>query len=143
MISKSNLECGLKLPTDKEVIESPTSFLWVDEDGFLNSLSKGGTRTMKELKETIRIIKKIAGNKKICFIADTTNTRYYTIEMREELSHAVRSLFKAIALIPCTATGKLMGSILFMRKYPCPVKFFNSLDKAKEWLRQIDKESGE
>jgi hypothetical protein len=131
VLVKDNLECGLKFPTDKKVVETPTSFLWLDDDGFLNLLSKDGTRSMKDLKETIKIIRGIIGNKKTCLIADTTNTKYYSIEMREELSHAVRSLFKAIALIPCTATGKILGSILFMRKKPCPVKFFSTLDQAK------------
>jgi hypothetical protein len=138
VVLKGNYECGLKLPTDKNVTESPTSFLWLDDDGFLNLMSKGGTRSLKDLKETIKIIKGIIGNKKTCLIADTTNTKYYSIEMREELSQAVRSLFKAIALVPCTATGKIIGSILFMRKKPCPVKFFSTLDQAKKWLKQLN-----
>ena len=132
---KPENKCALQLPKDKEIIESPTAHLWIDDDGILNSISKEGARTMAGVKETIRVIKEMTGGEKICYLADTSNATYYTIEMRNELSNNIHTSFKAVALVPCTETGKVMGSILFMRKKPCPIKFFEDIDEAKAWLK--------
>lgn len=129
-------KCILELPKDKEIVESPTTYLWIDDDGVLNAVSKNIPRTLENLKETIDIIKKMTGNKRICFLADTSNTTYYTMEMREELYKKLNPLFKAVALVPCTHTGKLIGTILFKRKELCPIKFFDDIKEAKDWLRK-------
>jgi hypothetical protein len=130
-----NHNCELRLPTDRKIIDTPIAHFWFDDDGILNSIGKDGKRTMKDLKETIRIIEKAVGRKKVCYIVDTANTGYYTIEMREVLTKAVRSLFKAVALLPCTPTGKVMSTILFKRDKNYPAKRFETLSGAKEWLK--------
>lgn len=130
-----NNNCELRLPTDRKIIDTPIANFWFDDEGILNSIGKGGPRTMRELKETIRIIEKIVGKKKVCYIVDTSYTGYYTIEMRDVLTKAVRSLFKAVALVPCTSTGKVMSTILFKRDKNQPVKRFETLSGAKEWLK--------
>jgi hypothetical protein len=134
---KSDQKCLLELPNNKEVVESPTAYLWIDNDGILNSIAKNVPRTIESVKESIAVIKKMIGDKKICFLADTSNTTYYTIEMREELNSKLNPLFKAIALVPCTQTGKMIGSILFMRKELCPIKFFDNIEEARNWLKQF------
>ena len=102
---KTEQKCILDLPKDKKIIESSTTYLWTDEDGILNAVSKDVPRTLENIRETISIIKKMIGDKKVCFLADTSNTTYYTIEMREELYSGLNPMFKAVALVPCTHTG--------------------------------------
>jgi hypothetical protein len=135
---KTDQKCILDLPKDKEiVVESSTTYLWIDEDGILNAVSKDVPRTLENIRETIDIIKEMIGDKKVCFLADTSNTTYYTIEMREELYGRLNPLFKAVALVPHTHTGKLIGSILFKRKELCPIKFFDDVREAKDWLKKF------
>ena len=127
--------CELELPKDKELIDTPIGYFWFDEDGIMNSVGKKETRNMRMLKESMRILKKHIGNKKVCMISDTTNTSYYTIEMREELGHSLSNMVKAIALVPCTQTGKLLASMIFMRKTGFPTKIFTNLSEAREWIK--------
>lgn len=128
--------CELEIPKDKEFIDTPIGYFWFDDDGILNSVGKKKTRTMKMLKGSMKILKERIGNRKVCMISDTSNTSYYTIEMREELARSLSQMVKAIALVPCTETGKLLASIIFMRKTGFPTKIFTDLSEAKEWIKQ-------
>jgi hypothetical protein len=133
--SSNNKECILQVPPGKSIIDTPLANLWFD-DGILYSVSKPGARTMADLRKTLEAIKNTTGNKKICLIADTSNTQYYTIEMRNELSREFLKLLNALALIPCNPMGKIMASILFHRQNYFPTKIFDNTKDAKEWIAQ-------
>ncbi|MGZ3862762.1 MAG: DUF7793 family protein [Bacteroidia bacterium] len=127
--------CAVHVPTDRKVTETATSNFWFD-DGILYSTSKGHNATIEDVHDNIAVMKKLVGSNKVCFIADTSETRYYTIEMRDVLTRALPELFKAIALVPCKPMGKIMGSMLFMRRKHFPVQIFEKLEDAKEWIKQ-------
>jgi hypothetical protein len=132
---RSNTDCVLQAPTNKNIIDTPLAQFWFDGD-ILYSVSKKGLRGLEELKETLAIIRSLVGNNKTCLIADTSNTQYYTIEMREELTRVFVKLFKAVALLPCSPMGKIMANILFMREKGLQAKVFNNIEEAKQWIRE-------
>ena|ERR1700757_5121274 len=128
-------KCELKLPDDKEIINTPIGYFWFDELGILYSIAKPNPRTLENIRESIHVLKTKTGDKKVCLISDTSKTTYYTIEMREELARLLSPMLNAIALVPCTAVGKTMASILFMRNTGFPAKIFTKLEDAKNWIR--------
>lgn len=127
--------CPLQLPNDQEIIETKTNYFWFEED-ILYSISKGHLSGVPDVHETMAVLKQLVGKRKVCFIADTSKTKYHTIEMRDIITRLLPELFKAIALVPCKPVGKIMGSILFMRRKNCPVKIFDTLEAAKDWIEQ-------
>jgi hypothetical protein len=129
-------ECELQLPKGKNIIETPIAYFWSDEEGIWYSVGRRNGRTLENVKESIKILKSKIGNKKICLISDTSKSSYYSIEMREELNRSLSKIIKAIALVPCTPTGKMLATILFNRKTEFPTKIFNNLNEAKEWIKQ-------
>jgi hypothetical protein len=128
-------KCILPIPAKGNVIDTPLAKLWFEED-ILFSVSKDGNRNMADLKKTLQIIKDMVGNKKVLLIADTSNTQYYNIEMRNELISSFTKLLKAVALVPCTPMGKIMATILFKRQDILPAKLFDDLEEAKAWIAQ-------
>jgi len=129
-------KCGIQVPDDAEVIDTPIGYFWF-EKSILYSVGKKKTRDMEMVKESMAILRNKVGDKKVCLISDTTNTTYYNIEMREELAHSLSDIVKAIAIVPCSPSGKLMGSILFMRNTGFPAKLFDDLEEAKKWIKQF------
>src|SRR5437868_6871967 len=95
-------ECELKLPDDKEIIDTPIAHFWFDENCILYSIAKPEPGNIEIIRESMGILKSKIGNKKVCLISDTSQTSYYTVEMREELARSLAPLLKAIALVPCT-----------------------------------------
>jgi hypothetical protein len=129
-------DCELQLPRDKDIIETPIAYFWCDEEGIWYSIARPNDRTLEKIKESIKILRPKISSKKICLIADTSRSSYYSIEMREELAHSLSTIVRAIALVPCTSTGKMLATILFKRKLEFPAKIFDDLNEAKEWIKQ-------
>jgi hypothetical protein len=128
--------CELKVPSDKEIIDTPIAHFWFDDCGILYSVAKSKPRTIRLICESEKILKSKIGDDKVCLISETSNTTYYTIEMRDELARVLSSLIQAIALVPCTPTGKMTASILFMRNTGFPAKIFDNLEDARHWIRK-------
>lgn len=139
---KQNTGCILQLPRNKEIVETATNYIWLDEDGILYSLAKGHEPTVEDVKENLATFKRLLGNKKTCLITDTSKTKYYTIEKRNMMTRALPKLFCAVAIVPCTSIGKVMGNILFKRGKNFPVKVFDNLEEAKLWAKQYCDPSG-
>jgi hypothetical protein len=138
MKSASRNDCVLQPPVNKEIIDTKTSILWFDE-GILYSIAKKKPRTLEDIKDSIKTLKNIIGTKKVCLITDTTNTQAYSMEMREELTRELSKLFKAIAILPCSPVGEMIGAIIFMGQDKVPSMMFDKVEEAKEWIGQYTK----
>ncbi|HWY11572.1 MAG TPA: hypothetical protein VN026_09620 [Bacteroidia bacterium] len=137
---KIESKCILILPEDKKIIDTPLASFWFDEN-ILYSIAKSIPRSMENIKESIQIIKQHLPGKKVCMIADTSNVKYYSIEMRDELARSFLKEFRAVALVPCTRMGKIMGVLLLKRKKIFPVEVFHDLNEAKTWIKQYCNET--
>lgn len=125
-------------PPDTKVYDWNSSVFWFDEEGILYSVSKKtGTVSIDEAKREIEAFKRIIGDKKVCFLADATNTSETTKEVRDYAASEFPKLFKAIAIISSSPLGKMLGNLFFkLKKQPYPVRMFNSEKEAREWLKQ-------
>ncbi len=125
-------------PPNVKVYDWSTSIFWFDEDGILHSVSKSTNRvSIEEAKSQIEEFKKMVGDKKVCFLADATNSSETTKEVRDYAASEFPKLFKALAIISSSPLGKMLGNLFFkLKKQPYPVRMFNNENEAREWLKQ-------
>jgi microsomal dipeptidase-like Zn-dependent dipeptidase len=125
-------------PKNAKVIEWDTSTIWFDENGILYSVSKKvPPQTMEEAIKSVEDFKKITGGKKVCMLADVTNSAETTKEMRDWAAIELPKLIKAIAMVSQSPLGKMLANLFFrVKKQPYPVKMFTDEEEAKEWLLQ-------
>lgn len=129
----------LRIPPDVEVHELDTIFLWFDEDGIGNIISRNiGKRTLERVQKTIESLKRIAPDEKMCMIVDTTFSSENTREARQYATKEFPTLFKALAVVSSSTFGRMVANIyVAVSSQPYPIKFFKSEQEAKEWLRQF------
>ena len=126
------------IPENTEVFEFATSIMWFDENGILCSISKKvPQQTIEEAKTTMEEFKKITGGKKVCMLADSTDSSPVNKEMRDYIAQILPDIVTAIAIISRSAVGKMAANLFFsIKKQPYPVKMFTDEAEAKQWLKQ-------
>jgi hypothetical protein len=120
-----------------KIYELPSSTCWFDDDGILYSRTKNIPRTLENMKESIRLIKEILGNKKVCTIVETTKLQPLNKETREYMQSQLPGIYKAMAVISQSAMGIMVAKISFQLNKPLyPTKMFSNEKEAKEWIKQ-------
>ena len=124
-------------PKNVRVIEWKTSTVWLDENGILYSISKKvPQQTIEEAKKSVEDFKKLVGDKKVCMLADVTNTTESTKEMRDWAAVELPKLIKALAMVSKSPLGKMLANLFFrVKKQPYPVRMFNDETEAVTWLK--------
>ncbi len=125
-------------PENAKIMEWPTSTSWFDEEGILCSISKKAPRqTLEETRQSVEEFKKITGNKKVCMLADVTNSTETTKEVRDYAAEELPKMIKAIAMLSKSALGKMLANLFFsVKSQPYPVKMFTDEQEARTWLRK-------
>ena len=128
----------MELPKNTEIFHFPTSTLWFDENGILCSIAKKvPLQTVDEAKSTMDEFVKITGGKKVCMLADSTDSTPVNKEMRDYIAEVLPNVVKAVAIISRSAVGKMAANLFFsLKKQPYPVKMFTDEAEAKKWLKQ-------
>lgn len=126
-------------PKNANVFDLKTSIMWFDEDGIVCSVSKKiPTQTLEDSKKGVADFKKIIGNKKVCLLADVTNSSETTREVRDYAAIELPKLVKAVAMISKSALGRMLANMFFsIKEQPYPVKMFSDEADAKKWLKKF------
>ncbi|MFW9993408.1 MAG: hypothetical protein ACFFD4_15295 [Candidatus Odinarchaeota archaeon] len=122
----------------KEVIETRTARIWLDEDGIVHYVSLAGAEMkLEDAQETIEIIAKIAAGQKIPVLIDNKLIKSAAREARSYFSgKEAEKVTLATAIITGFPLSKMIANLYFRAsKPPFPVKLFTSEDRAIEWLR--------
>jgi len=123
-------------PANTEVYEGEIATFWF-EDGILYAKSKNVPRTLEVQKRTYDLIRKISNGKKVCMLADASNSQPQDKQTREYIAQEMPKIFKAMAVLSESATGKVITSIFRgLKKDPVAVEMFPDEHSAKEWLKQ-------
>lgn len=116
--------------------EAPLATFWFNEDGILYAVAKDTPRTLEKQKETYAVIRKIADNQKVCMLSEASAARIPDEETTKYMNQEIPNLFKAMAVLSETATGKaptVAANIL--QSTPVPIHLFDSEEQALEWLK--------
>ena len=128
----------MQQPVDAKVFDTKTGISWFDKDGILYSISKKVPPL--NIEETIQItedFKKMLNGKKVCMLVDVTNSSESNKETRDYAAQEFPKIVKAIAMVSKSAVGKVLANIFFrIKEQPYPVKMFNTVEEAKQWLIQ-------
>ena len=125
-------------PTDAEVFDSKTGISWFDKDGILYSISqKVPALSMEETIQITEEFKKMLNGEKVCMLVDVTNSSESNKEARDYAAVELPKLVKAVAMVSKSAVGKVLANIFFkIKEQPYPVKMFNTVEEARQWLIQ-------
>lgn len=122
-----------------KVYDTPLTRCWFGADGILYSISKPGERTIENYAKLFELYAELSehGKKKFCLLADITETRPLSKEVREFVATETAKYVKAMALISSSATGTATGSIFEMlSRTPYLVATFEVREEAVQWLLQ-------
>lgn len=126
-------------PENATVHEWPGSVFWFDEEGILCSIQRNAPQqTLDEAKLQLAAFVEITGGKKVCVLTDSTNGNpVQSKEMRDYAAEVLPDIIKAIAIVSRSALGKMVANLFFaIKSQPYPIKFFNTEQEAKQWLKQ-------
>ncbi len=131
----------ISIPTDKKIIDWPTSVMWFDEDGVLFSVPKPGPHPQPSREESIQQMEKfreLLGGKKACMILQTDSTSSPPKkEDREWIAKELDSVTKAMAIIATSPLSRMVANLFFGLKPPgYPAKFFSNEKDAKDWIKK-------
>jgi hypothetical protein len=124
-------------PQGAEITEGELATFWFDEKGILCAVAKDTGRTLQKQIDNYKLIREIAGNKRICLLSDATLSAPMDKQTRDYISKELPEVIKAMAVISHSATGSFT-SIVFMsvKQTPIPMKLFDNEQDAREWLMQ-------
>ena|ERR1043166_7195545 len=128
----------MKIPENAQIIDTPTSIYWYDDEGILCSISKKSPPlSLAETKLVLEDFKKQLRTEKVCMLIDVTHTTESSREVRDYAAAEFPKFVKAIAMLSDSALGKMLANLFFsLKSQPYPVKMFNDEKDAKEWLKQ-------
>ncbi len=131
----------IPIPTDKKLIDWPTSTMWFDEDGVLYSVPKPGPhppQTREETKQVMEKFRELVGGKKVCMILQTdSSSPPPKKEDRDFIAKELDSVTKAMGIIATSPLSRMIANLFFGLKPPgYPAKFFSNAEEAKAWIKQ-------
>lgn len=116
--------------------ESELATFWLDESGILCAIAKDTDRTLQKQMDTYALIRKISNNQKVCMLSEASSSRIADKETMDYMTHEMPKIFKAMAVLSETSTGKALTTIaLNLHQDPVPVMLFDNEEEAKEWLK--------
>jgi hypothetical protein len=127
----------LKVPENITPYETSLSTMWFDNEGIFYSVTKkNAALNKKNLQETFDYIHSKAGDKKVCWIGDVTDTPPPEKEARDYAAEITPKMIKALALLTNSSLSKMIAEIfMLVKKPPYPTRMFTSEAEALIWIR--------
>ena len=125
-------------PKNATLYEGELADFWLEEDGILCAVSKKVSRTQVKQKDNYELIRKITGNKRVCLLADNTETYTQDDSTRQYTAQEIPRIFKAMAIVSRTTIGRASAHLFeYFHGQPIPIKCFEHEKEAKTWLVQF------
>ena len=128
----------IKPPKNVEVIETPITIHWFDENGIMYVMSKKVERTMEYYSMVINVYASFVKEKgKLCTLSDTHNTMPMSKEVRDYLTKEMPKYIKAQAVITDEPlNGSKFKTFLSLSLKGFKVALFSNEKDAKKWLKE-------
>lgn len=121
----------------EEVIETPTSKIWLGEDGILRQVVYPNVEiTIDDVKEYLAVAVELSKGKKIPVLVDTRKIKFIDRKAREYITKEGVNVALSLALLIDSPLSRMIGNFFLGINRPSyPVKLFTSETKALEWLK--------
>ncbi|MBN4049760.1 hypothetical protein JYT36_00875 [Bacteroidales bacterium AH-315-N07] len=122
----------------KEIIETRSSKLWLDDDGILRVLKKENCKeSLDDAKQNITAIERLCGNNEHVALVDMTNLRdqdraaieYYTNTSTSAKCTACAILYKTVL------SGSIALSNIYLGEKEVQLRIFTIEEEAIRWLK--------
>lgn len=127
-------------PNTAEVHDFPANLVWFDEDKIYYSIAKPNVPAMgkEELVEFMRRLRELVNNKKVCMIVKVNaSDPLLNKEDRNWLAQQLEEVTAAMAVVHDSPMGRMVANLYFgIRPGKYPMKFFGSVEDAKQWIMQ-------
>lgn len=134
----------MKIP--ENAIEITCYYTWMGEDGIARTkVKKGAEVELAEAKENSVAVNSLSQNgKKFPLIIDARGIKSMSREARNQFSTKGRETsVTSFAIIIDSPLSRVIGNFFMgINKPAVPSKLFENEEKAKEWLLNLDVESG-
>jgi hypothetical protein len=131
----------IQVPRGASTIDTPSSTIWLSEEGILYSVGKnvgGGTRSTDEIRNEMDLLRSKLGDRKYCIIIES-NARSTSPpkDQRDLIASELNSITKAMAIVSGSPLSRMVANLFFSFKPPSyPMKIFSSESDAKRWITQ-------
>lgn len=123
-------------PKDRQIYESEIARYWIDDNGFLVSISKNITRTVENIGANVELVKRITNNKPVPLLIYLTNSPVPDKQTRKFSAEQVPNIYSAMAMVASSGLSKLIMNMVFgLKKPPIPMKSFSDSKAAIDWLK--------
>lgn len=122
----------------KEVIETQTARIWLDEDGIIRvSLIGVKSEGLAIARENWEALSQTSQGKIRPMFADIRSVKTVGVEERRFYARIeTKDLINAVALLVNSPISRVVGSFfLGLNRLPVPIKIFTSEGQALEWLK--------
>ena len=132
----------MNVPEHLQVHETPTSFIWVDENGILIAIGKDNVVTKptpEDQEEQNRQFLEIFGKTRRCMLLELKHAQPSSTQEQKKSAKLLEELTKAMAVIIHNPLGRMIINVFVgLQKPSYPIKIFKPKeeDKAIEWLKQ-------
>lgn len=129
----------MEIPTEIEVKETRTSYMWFDKDGILCTVSKKDAPDLspEEYDKNTKEAAEFIGDKKCCILIDAKHTKPSSSSQQKKAAEILDKTTLALAIIVHNPVGRMIVNLFVGLKKPSyPLKIFKPGEegKAKKWL---------
>jgi len=134
----------MNIPNNLKTYDMRTSTVWFGGEGIIYAVSKPNapfTSTDREILDDVKKFKNLIGDKKVCVIVELDPRHPAPLRIQRNLiGDQLKSIIKALAIIITSPSSKMGANLFFVLKpADYPVKVFNDIQMAEEWIREICK----
>jgi len=118
----------IPIPTDRPTFDSPTSVSWIDDHGFLVSVTKPIPRTFELTVESMDKIKNLVQSKKVYGLVETTKMSSNDKKTRDYMSQKLPLIYHAMAVVAANPVGVILAKMFIaINKQPIPTQLFSGI----------------
>jgi hypothetical protein len=127
-------------PIHAELFETSISTHWLDENGFLCTVSKKVERRIEHYYEIITLYQSLTGKfGKLCVLVDLFDSMPFHKEIRDLMIAEFPKYVKAHAIVSKSSFNSAQTSIFIQFNFlDYPTKVFSDVEEAREWLKEFN-----
>jgi hypothetical protein len=128
----------MNLPPDREIYRTDIAEFWFTDNGILCCNAGHAARSIENITRSFSLVEKITGGKRVCLLADLTNTGVQSKKERDFAMKMLPRYYKAMAILSHSDFGRSIANIfLLVYNLPLPLKIFKTEAEAQEWLEKF------
>ena len=130
---------SLHIPKNATLIKTPIALNWLDENGFVCSISNDSIPTIENFRLHFQMISDLCEGEKRPFLVDPSLAKPLTVLQRKFVDEMINKHLASVAFITQNTMMRMGVNLFFkMRSRNIPMRMFADEASAREWLHEIE-----